>query len=319
MADVKLTSRADFRALVDEGLEETLTLEYKASPALSRQSKEVQELCKDVSAMANSAGGLIIYGIEEDKKTHKPVRVDDGVTDEKITREWIQQIISSNVHPRIDRISVQRVPLSDTGFGYVISIEPTLNGPHQAPDKKYYKRFELEAKPMDDYEIRDIMRRATTPELEVQLTFGNGQMRLDAEFGGVDQDESKPFFISCSVVNHSPTPAYFAIVEVYVDNDLKSPFALAPFKVARMESNDTRQTFRVYQRTLASPPGVPVFKEAVHETHQGQIPLQLPIGLWKSSMIYFETNVQAPGFTKREEWFINCNGGRMQLRRAPKA
>jgi hypothetical protein len=33
--------------------------------------------------------GQIIYGIGEDKKTHKPTNVDDGVTDDKITREWL--------------------------------------------------------------------------------------------------------------------------------------------------------------------------------------------------------------------------------------
>jgi schlafen family protein len=111
--------------------------------------------------MANSAGGQIIYGIEKDKKTHKPTRVDDGVTDDKITREWLNQILSSNIHPRIDVISVQRIPLSDTGFGFVISVGSTQNGPHQSPNKIYCKRFELEAKAMEDYEVRDILRRAT--------------------------------------------------------------------------------------------------------------------------------------------------------------
>ncbi|QIG93782.1 helix-turn-helix domain-containing protein [Bradyrhizobium sp. 6(2017)] len=151
--------------MVDARIEETLTLEYKASPALSRNSKDVHELCKDVSAMANSAGGQIVYGIEEDKKTCKPAKVDDGVVDDKITREWIIQILNSKIQPRIDRVSVQRIPLSDKGHGFVVSVEPTLTGPHQAPDKKYYKRFELHAVPMEDYEIRDVLRRSTMPDL----------------------------------------------------------------------------------------------------------------------------------------------------------
>jgi hypothetical protein len=95
--------------------------------------KNVLELCKDVSAMANSAGGPIVYGLAEDKKTHKPTNVDDGITDEKITREWLHQILGSNIHPRMDGLSIQRVPLSATGYGFVISIEPTQTGPHQAP------------------------------------------------------------------------------------------------------------------------------------------------------------------------------------------
>jgi hypothetical protein len=316
MADFQFKNRADFQKMVDTQIEETLTLDYKASPALTRDSKNVDELCKDVSAMANSAGGQLIYGIEEDKKTHKPSAVDDGVTDEKITREWLHQILSSRIQPRIDGITIDRIPLSGKGHGFVITIPQSLIGPHQAPDKKYYKRFELESKAMEDYEIRDILRRATTPNLEVELSFANGEMNWEIEFK--DREDSETFFLFCSVVNHSSTPANYAILEIWVDNDLKVAFGQPEFKVVRMEHNTTGQSFRVHQHTFKSPPGVPVFKEAVHETHVQQLPLQLPISLYKSSMVYFETSIQGPGFSKHEEWFINCLGGRMHLRRAPK-
>jgi predicted HTH transcriptional regulator len=89
MADefLVLKTREDLQRLVDEGLEESLTLDYKSSAALTRDSAPINELCKDVSALANSAGGQLIYGIEEDTKKGKPRSVDDGVTDPKITRE----------------------------------------------------------------------------------------------------------------------------------------------------------------------------------------------------------------------------------------
>ncbi|MGY3239959.1 putative HTH transcriptional regulator [Bradyrhizobium sp. USDA 4448] len=80
---IDLKTKADLQRLVDEALEESLTLDYKASAALSRDGKAPDELCKDVTALANSAGGQIIYGIEEDKLTRKPSRVDEGVGDPK--------------------------------------------------------------------------------------------------------------------------------------------------------------------------------------------------------------------------------------------
>src|SRR3569832_1905816 len=89
-----------------------LTLDYKASPALGKDSKSREELCKDVSAMANSAGGQIIYGIEEND--HKPMRVDDG--NSAVTREWIEQVIDSNVQPRILGLIIRPVQLA-SGFG----------------------------------------------------------------------------------------------------------------------------------------------------------------------------------------------------------
>jgi Putative DNA-binding domain len=92
---LKLETRADLQSLVDDGVEESLTLDYKASLALVRSNDAINELCKDVSALANSTGGQIVYGIEENKViiTHKPERVDDGISDPKITREWIVQIL----------------------------------------------------------------------------------------------------------------------------------------------------------------------------------------------------------------------------------
>jgi len=225
MPDFEFADRADFQKMVDAQIEETLTLEYKASAALTRDSKNVQELCKDVSAMANSAGGQIIYGIGEDKKTHKPTGVDEGVTDDKITREWVHQILGSNIHPRMDGLTVQRIPLSAGGFGFVITVLPTQTGPHQAPDKKYYKRYELEAVAMDDYQIKDIMRRSSTPDLHAGLDLG-GRDILIADFtaGG---NLSKTLFLGCTVTNQSPAPAYHAIIDIFVKFSAKKKLRIS--------------------------------------------------------------------------------------------
>src|SRR5438128_1492530 len=95
---LKLETKADLQLLLDEGIGESLTLDYKASPALARHDKCKNELCKDVSAFANSAGGQIIYGIDE-----KNNKLDDG---SEISREWIEQIIDSNVQPRIEGLII---------------------------------------------------------------------------------------------------------------------------------------------------------------------------------------------------------------------
>jgi predicted HTH transcriptional regulator len=113
-----LKTKADLQRLVDEGLEESLTLDYKASPSLSRDGKNPEELCKDVSALANSAGGQLIYGIEEDKAAGKPSKVDEGVTDPKIPKKWIEQILNSKVQPRMDGVRIERIDMQTGKFGY---------------------------------------------------------------------------------------------------------------------------------------------------------------------------------------------------------
>jgi len=223
---IDLKTKADLQRLVDDALEESLTLDYKASPALSREGKAPDEICKDVTALANSAGGQLVYGIEENKVTRKPTRVDDGVDDPNITREWIEQILNSRVQPRMSGVQTARIDMGNGKFGYVISVSQTQTGPHQAPDGKYYKRFDLQSVPMHDYEIRDVMRRSTTPDLHMELSFDGRQNSITPRVAEGAQ-YSETVILHCSVRNRSNTPAYHVIVDFLIDYDLNSPCFLS--------------------------------------------------------------------------------------------
>ena len=94
-------------------IEESLTLEYKAAEALDRNDTKKKEITKDVSAMANSAGGMIVYGISEFsdlEKRHLPERI-TPVDRRNYPREWVEQIIQA-IRPRIDGIVIHSVNLS---------------------------------------------------------------------------------------------------------------------------------------------------------------------------------------------------------------
>ncbi|WP_257168374.1 helix-turn-helix domain-containing protein [Bradyrhizobium sp. SRS-191] len=311
-----LRTRADLQRLVDEGLEESLTLDYKASPALIRDGKGPDELCKDVSALANSAGGQLVYGVEEDKTTMRPSKIDEGVQDPKITREWIEQILNSKVQPRMTGIKIDRIDMETGKFSYVISVEQSHIGPHQAPDGKYYKRFNLQSVPMHDYEIRDIMRRSTNPDLEIQLCFVDGGNLYEPEFDD-SEEMSKTFFLQCDIVNFSPTPAYFAIIELWIDDLIRVPFSSDSFRLVRLISTDTGPAQNIYRRTLAAPPGVPIFKEGMHESHRATIPLQIArrIAWNENGMVRIQTSVQAPGCAKKEQWILHCHLGQLFLKK----
>jgi predicted HTH transcriptional regulator len=69
-----MTVKWDQKALqnyIDTQIEENLTLDYKAADSLDASPKKKDEVTKDVSAMANSAGGTIIYGIKSMSKRIK--------------------------------------------------------------------------------------------------------------------------------------------------------------------------------------------------------------------------------------------------------
>ncbi|WP_316159684.1 ATP-binding protein [Bradyrhizobium sp. SZCCHNRI3042] len=153
---------AYLNSLIQVGEQESLTLDYKGSAALAKGDKERNDLSKDVSAFANSAGGLLVYGIVEDK--HVPIGIDTGVDRSVITKEWLESVIKSRIQPVVDGLAIKQINLPTKGadrVAYVVEVPAaTSRAPHQAYDHRYYKRFNFESTPMEDYEVRDLMRRS---------------------------------------------------------------------------------------------------------------------------------------------------------------
>ncbi|HZP75158.1 MAG TPA: ATP-binding protein [Pseudolabrys sp.] len=300
-----ITTKADLDRLMTEAVGESLTLEYKASAALARTSAEVNELCKDVSALANSAGGQIIYGVQEDRR-QGTFQLDGGVTDGRITREWIDQILGSNIQPRIDRARISSIDLGSGGRAFVLTVPQSNTGPHQAPDHRYYKRFELRAAPMEDYEIKDVMRRATTPELFTTLLFDGAQPTHTI----IEQGErSRPVIIHVTIGNRSPQPAHFVISDVALDRDFVIPFALPKYKFVGVRNHQPR-----YRRTIIAPPELPIFREAESEEYTAQIAVQFPMEFLKGEALFeLESAILTPGFTTVERWKIHYRRGEVEM------
>ncbi|MFL5738616.1 MAG: helix-turn-helix domain-containing protein [Flavisolibacter sp.] len=159
------------QSFINEGIEESLHLDYKAGDALQKTDSRKKEVSKDISAMANSAGGTIIYGIREfasPGKRHLPEKL-DPVDRSEFTREWLEQVINSNIQPKIDGVTITPVTIDGSEkVVYVLDI-PQSGTAHQAADKRYYKRYNFESVAMEDYEIRDVMSRLKTPLLTLEF------------------------------------------------------------------------------------------------------------------------------------------------------
>lgn len=154
----------ELQAIIDRGLTENIHLEFKRSDALMND-KARNEVSKDVSAFANSDGGVIIYGIAEED--HKPSSLDGGVDHEKWPKERLEDIIQSNVAPRLEGLRISQITLSAERSAYVVSVPRSERGPHQ--DRvtwRYFKRHNFKSSPMENYEINDVRnRRVLLPAL----------------------------------------------------------------------------------------------------------------------------------------------------------
>jgi hypothetical protein len=148
--------------VVTSAVQESLHLDYKRSDALVLTSDKVKgELAKDVSAFANSDGGVLIYGVEE--KDHLPVSIDGGVDHAKWTREKLENVIMTGVRPRLEGVEIIQIQRSSETSLFVIAVQRSMRGAHQETyGHRYYKRFNFQSVPMEDYEIRDLRARAAS-------------------------------------------------------------------------------------------------------------------------------------------------------------
>lgn len=191
-------TRQDIEKLIAFKTPESLHLDYKASSALALEKKD--EICKDVSAFANSDGGVLIYGIKEEKK-HKvayPVSIDEGVDTSKVSKEWLDQILSSNIRPIISGVEIIEIKIAESRAILFIQVAKSFRGPHQAPDKKYYKRRNVVSEPMEHYEIEDIRnRKQLIPSLvNMDVQLAGFQVQLVVENIGNEVAHNVKFIFS---------------------------------------------------------------------------------------------------------------------------
>jgi hypothetical protein len=160
---ILINSLNDIENLIKDNNEESLYLEYKRE--ITNKGKEV---AKDVSAFANTKGGTIIYGIEENEKNS----IEISWLDAKGTKERLENMILSNIEPTIKNIIINPIPNPENEKQaiFVVEIPESAEAPHMA-DHRYHKRHNFQASPMADYEVKDaIFRKGLKKSLDFELT-----------------------------------------------------------------------------------------------------------------------------------------------------
>lgn len=139
----------------DASIEETIIFDAK---------KEIppknSDVAKDVSAMANSAGGVIVFGIEEDVNGRPTI---PSPLELKGQRERIDNIIKTSIS-EVPVFSVSAIESeADSSKGYlVLIIPPSERAPHMVVvknDRRYYGRGETGNYVLSEPEIARLYER----------------------------------------------------------------------------------------------------------------------------------------------------------------
>ncbi len=285
---------SDLEALVQNGAMESLELDFKRCDAIDvssekRREKSKKELSKDISAFANSAGGTLVYGIVEEK--HVAMRLDDGFDPSQPPKEWIDQVMNSTIRPRLNGVRIKPVQLNTARPGkvaYVVAV-PQSTTAHQASDKRYYKRFNFESVPMEDYEIRDVMHRALEPRVSVLATHegrDKGELKFQEREDGVFTSPKLMFYVSNEP---GAAVAEYLQAQIFVSDTVQVTQGAGQPSGTVVHLPGGKLTYH-YREHVISPGDVPLFSGErrmidglslmVPGTWQNDLPL--PLILWRT-------------------------------------
>lgn len=110
---------------VDAGAEEADDLDWK-SELPSVKGLPLSDFPKDVAAMANSGGGVIVFGVREAQKAATE-RVDVGDFDESCERAFRSAAITA-ISPPVFGLNVHRIGTDPRAV--VVEVPASIDGPH---------------------------------------------------------------------------------------------------------------------------------------------------------------------------------------------
>lgn len=141
-------SEADLLRLVEDGVREDVELDYKV-----KLESDSQEFARDVSSFANTKGGYLIYGMDEESEVPTRLIALEGFDPGKAIgrlNSWAQE----HIRPR-PSLRFQPVPLEKGGSVMVIEVPRSWVGPHEVrQEHRFYHRTQHGKAPMDVDQLR---------------------------------------------------------------------------------------------------------------------------------------------------------------------
>ncbi|WP_159107524.1 AlbA family DNA-binding domain-containing protein [Streptomyces rubrogriseus] len=140
----------DLQRAVDSQIPESVDLDWKKDFYQGTDAGK-KELAKDVSAMANTVGGMVIIGVDDGKRDHAHALAPSEPVPGR-GEEWIRSVLANWIQPVVPNVGVR--PVKSTAYDgkiyWVLTVLPSTQAPHAV------------ASPGNDYNFRVHVRHGTT-------------------------------------------------------------------------------------------------------------------------------------------------------------
>lgn len=156
-SDLLAATDADVAGLVDQSESEGPHADFKRDLARLDAAGR-HELLADISALANSAGGDLIFGLDEDGEGRAAAIAPlPGNPDEEVRR--VQDCLMNGVEPRLPGVQVRAIAVTG-GFVLVIRVPQSWAAPHRVrSNQHFYVREGARKRQLDVPEIRAMFLR----------------------------------------------------------------------------------------------------------------------------------------------------------------
>lgn len=163
------SSIADLQEFITNKISEGKTVDYKISlPGNSDEDKK--EFLNDVSSFANTVGGILIYGMDEEQGIASELK---GIEVSNIESEVLrlENILRDGISPRIINISILPLQITDNTYAIRIYIPQSILSPHMVTFKgssRFYARNSAGKYQLDVQEIRQsfLLSDSTTEKMK---------------------------------------------------------------------------------------------------------------------------------------------------------
>ncbi len=169
-------TETDLSRLIDDAVPESLYLDYKQTLILGDR-EEKKEFLRDVTSFANAEGGLLVYGVQEDRDTEgKPTGVPSSIPGMPMTNRdalilAIEQLLKDGIDERLPRYEIGTTTLPSAAFILLVRIPPSLRAPHMVTlggERRFFVRINGGKQDMSTAQIRDSVLRSQSVEERVR-------------------------------------------------------------------------------------------------------------------------------------------------------